>query len=257
MCRALLALLVLAPLAGCGDDGAPPVTPRDAGGRDAFVPPGEDAGPADEDAGRDFDAGPMLDYQLCRESCVNDGDCFILGSARGFACLGGYCAAAACDEDICRAQLSGWNSECTSDGDCMNGPCVRIAGAGRCSIEGDCASFMLDTLTEARFSDGADVEVCGRAGTSCLDGVCTSEASMCPASPCGEGERCEGGRCVCTGDAGCGENQACYGGRCGCANDDACFGRGTCDTEDGICKCTEVGQCTAPPSFDGTAIVCE
>jgi hypothetical protein len=202
---------------------------------------------------------------MCQEACADDKDCL-----DGFECEGSRCVSTAeppakCSSDeLCRAQLSGWTTECNEQSDCLlTQVCVDIGEEmGRCATEAggvvSCETLQQDEI-ETKDFEGEDATVCGKSRAECgEDGACFER---CDADSCGENFACNetSGACECDNDKAC-EGQPnvskCVAGQCVCASDGDCtVNANKCNS--GVCGCGDASVCDQTAAHPGTSWVCE
>jgi hypothetical protein len=200
---------------------------------------------------------------MCQEACAADDDCL-----DGFECQDARCVSTTepttcTSDDLCRAELSGWATECNEASDCPAQICVDIgADMGRCATEAGglvaCATLQQDEV-DTKDIDGADVTVCGKARAECGDnGVC---AERCAEDSCPTNFACNAdtGACQCDNDKACANTpntSKCVAGQCVCANDGDCTVNANKCT-DGVCGCGDASVCDQDRAHSGTSWVCE
>lgn len=199
----------------------------------------------------------------CQEACAADQDCL-----DGFECQDSRCVSTSepmtCkNDDLCRAQLSGWATECNEASDCPAQICVDIGEQmGRCATEAGglvaCATLQQDEV-DTKDIDGADVTVCGKARAECgANGACVER---CAEDSCPTNFACNAdtGACECDNDKACADTpntSKCVAGQCVCANDGDCTVNANKCT-DGVCGCGDASVCDQDGAHPSTSWVCE
>jgi len=206
----------------------------------------------------------------CESRCDNDRECLIGGDDLGFRCIDGLCLFPACTSDAqCLAELSGWQTPCATQAECMaEEACVAVADGGRCALTPGtfaCADFGLVEQTLPLVDSEREVTVCGQASATCEAGVCQSPCTGDAACPVQLGHPVcdvQSGQCVCQIDQDCADSGLpgyvqCVAGRCGCAVDSDCAGGKNVDTcYEGVCGCSSDATCTAMV-FDAAPLSCQ
>jgi hypothetical protein len=254
---------------GNGDAGA---TPQGTGGTSSHAGSGTGgtapaAGAGNEMGGEGSGtagAPASAHVDMCQEACKKDLDC-----ADGFKCLNSRCTSSATpmtctSDDICRAELSGWTTECNEQSDCLlTEVCVDIGEKmGRCATKAggvvSCKTLQQDEVATKDF-DGKDATVCGKARAECgPEGACRERCAKdsCPTNfACNE----TSGACECDNDKACAGQpnvSKCEAGRCVCASDGDCKTNAN-KCSDGVCGCGDASVCTAKTVNPGTTWVCE
>jgi hypothetical protein len=200
---------------------------------------------------------------MCQEACAADEDCL-----DGFECQDARCVSTSqpmtcSSDDLCRAELSGWTTECNEASDCPAQICVDIGEEmGRCATEAGglvaCATLQQDEV-DTKDIDGADVTVCGKARAECgANGACVERCSedSCPANfAC----NADTGACECDNDKACANTpnaSKCVAGQCVCANDGDCTVNAN-KCSDGVCGCGDASVCDQDGAHPSTSWVCE
>ncbi len=252
----VLALSLVAPLAGCGlvlgldpddpDGGAG----MDAGGRDA-------GGPCTSDA--DCDDGDLCNgAEVCD---VASGECQP-GPSMVCPTTSDLCMVAVCDPATgCGFERVNCDDRvgCTLDAcDPATGRCTNVTDPNQCPSPDPCTPSVCDTQLNACVSS----PLCP-GGTTCTDGVCEGTLScredldcIAVAPPCQTGA-CESGTCRFTTAT---DGDACMVDACstGFCEDGACTADGgalSCTATPGSCEvgtCNPATGCTTRPAADGT-----
>lgn len=207
---------------------------------------------------------PAPQVAMCQEACAGDQDCLDGFECRDSRCVSTNEPTACSSDDLCRAELSGWTTECNEASDCLlTQVCVDIGEAmGRCASEAGgaiaCTTLQQDEV-ETKDVDGKDVTVCGKGRAECGDdGACRER---CSEDSCGEFFACnmDTGSCECDNDKACADTpnaSKCVAGRCVCASDGDCtVNANKCN--DGVCGCGDASVCDATAAHPGTSWVCE
>jgi hypothetical protein len=205
-------------------------------------------------------AGPAM----CQEACKKDTECL-----DGSKCVNERCTSTAApmvckSDDLCRAQLSAWTTECNEQSDCLvTEVCVDVGEKmGRCATKAggvvSCKTLQQDEVATKDF-DGKATTVCGKERAECgPDGACRERCAKdtCPTNfACNE----KSGACECDSDKACAGQpnvSKCEAGRCVCAGDGDCKTNANKCT-DGVCGCGDASVCTAKTVNPGTSWVCE
>jgi hypothetical protein len=208
---------------------------------------------------------PVPHASMCQEACKKDGDCL-----DGYKCQNARCVSttpppAACkSNDVCKAQLSGWTTECTKQGDCLlTQECVDIGEkTGRCATKAggavSCATLQQDEVATKNVA-GDNVKVCGKARAECgPSGACRE---VCSKTSCPNYFACNDktGECECDNDKACANQpnvSRCMAGRCVCAGDGDCTTNAN-KCSDGVCSCSDASVCKAKTAQPGTTWVCQ
>ena len=186
----------------------------------------------------------------CTDDTCDAGACVFTATAAADACdASDLCSPESCDtatgacvavdtcaaNEVCDPADGSCTTSCTSDADC------DACFGETCDVGGT------DLCVAGTAVDCDDADAC--TDDSCLDGVCSNDAVVCPT-----GETCSGGVCAvdtsCTSDADC---DACLGETCDVGGTDNCAAGTPIDCDDG-------DACTDDSCLDGVcsndAVIC-
>jgi len=239
-----IAGLLVAALAGCGDDDAGPTPLRDLGGGSDLG--GIDGGPRDDGAVAD-------DMPAITGPCIGmaDGAVCDIGGGVEQVCIDALCVPSVCGDGATDARLG---EDCDDGNTTFNDGCEPATCVFSCSVDDDC----LDGVS----CNG--VETCDAANHICEGGTAPAPGAVCTLDSGSAGECTSRGVCA---PVGCGNGVTGAGEDCddmnsvegdGCDNDCTFSCAADADCADGdLCTGTETCVVATHACAAGAALVCD